>query len=95
MGPNIELHVEELVLHGFEGYNKYMIGEAIEREITRLLQERGLPASFSVETNLGRFNAGNFTVQPNAKAATVGNQIARSVYKGLGNENRGSTESRK
>ena len=95
MQPNIELHIEELVLHGFDGYNQYQIGEAIEREITRLLQERGLPASFNVERNVGRLNAANFTVQQNAKAMSVGNQIAQSIYNGLGNENAGSTESRK
>lgn len=95
MHPTIELHIEELVLHGFEGYNKHQIGEAIEREIARLLQERGLPASFSMEANLGRLNAGSLTMQPNAKAATVGSQIAQSVYKGLGSENAGSAESGK
>ena len=95
MQPNIELYIEELVLHGFEGYNQYGIGEAIEREITRLLQERGLPASFSAEINVGHLNAGGITVQPNAQANTVGNQIAQSIYKGLGNESTASTESRK
>lgn len=95
MQPTIELHIEELVLHGFEGYDKYLIGEAIEREITRLLQERGLPASFSREGTVRRLNAGNFTVQTNSKAAAVGSQIAQSVYKGFGNENAGGTESGK
>lgn len=95
MQPHIELHIEELVLHGFEGYNQYGIGEAIEREIARLLQERGLPAAFSAGINVDHLNAGTFTVQPNAQANTVGNQIAQSIYKGLGNESTASSESRK
>lgn len=90
MQPNIELHIEELVLHGFTGYGAYHIAEAVEREITRLLQERGLPPSFSMETNVEHLNAVNFNMQQNDKAASIGNSIAKSVYQGLQNENSGS-----
>lgn len=80
---NIELHIEELVLHCFSGHNVYQIGGTLEREITRLLQEQGLPAGFSVAANVGRLNAGSFHLQAGAKAAAVGNNIANSVYQGF------------
>lgn len=86
MLQNIELHIEELVLHGFGNHNAYRIGSAIEQEITRLLQERGLPAAFYSNSDVEHLNAGKFNMQPNAKAAMVGNNIANSVYKGLQND---------
>lgn len=83
MQQNIELHIEELVLHGFTGYNAYDISEAVQLEITRLLQERGLPTNLPVKANIEHLDAGNFSLQPGAKAKSVGNHIARSVYKGF------------
>ncbi len=31
---NIELHIEELVLHGFSPNDRHAIGEAVQRELT-------------------------------------------------------------
>jgi len=83
MHPHIELHIEELVLHGFQDTNAYQIGEAVQGEIRRLLQERGLPANFSGNLQIDRLNAGTFTLSSPHKAAAIGNGIANSVYKGL------------
>ena len=44
---NIELHIEELVLHGFEPGDRHRIGEAIERELARLFAEQGTPPSLA------------------------------------------------
>jgi SpoVK/Ycf46/Vps4 family AAA+-type ATPase len=87
---DIELHIDELVLDGFENYNAHQIGSAIEQEITRLLQEQGLPAGFYSNIDVEHLNAGKFSMQPEAKAGSVGNNIAHSVYKGLQRENHNS-----
>ncbi len=86
MPQTIELHIEELVLHGFTAYNAHQIGDAVEREITRLLLERGLPPALSTDINLGRLNAGSFNIQSGAKAEVVGNSIANSIYQPLQSE---------
>lgn len=83
MKPDIELHIEELVLHGLSNHNAYQIGDAVQSEIARLLQEQGWPAGLSKELTIERLNARSFQLQPNAGAATVGHDIAHSVYKGL------------
>jgi len=41
----IELHVEELVLEGFAPAERHAVADAFERELSRLLAERGLPAA--------------------------------------------------
>jgi hypothetical protein len=89
MKPDIELHIEELVLHGFSNYNKYQIGQAVEREISRLLQEQGLPGTLSRHINFEHIDAGTFTLRPDSKAEIVGNNIANSVFKPLQNEKSG------
>ena len=44
---NIELHIEELVLHGFAPKDRYTIGEAVQRELSRLFAEQGVHSSLS------------------------------------------------
>ncbi len=83
MNNNIELHIEELVLHGFPGANAYEVGDAVQREIGRLLQERGLPANLPGNLHIDRLNGGTFTLSSPHQAIAIGNGIADSVYKGL------------
>ena len=86
MAQDIELHIEQLVLHGFAGYNKYQIAQAVEQEITRLLQEGGFSGAHGQNINPEGFSAGTFTIQPDAKAEVIGKNIANSVYKPLQSE---------
>jgi hypothetical protein len=80
----IELHVEELVLEGFAPAERHAVADAFERELSRLLAERGLPsaregaggAAFDVD-------AGSVRIAPGTRAGAAGAQIARAVYGGL------------
>jgi hypothetical protein len=77
---NIELHIEELVLHGFVASDRYLIGEALQQELTRLLTEKGLPSSLAQGGEIARINAGEFEVQLGAKPEIIGVQIAHLIY---------------
>lgn len=83
MQPNIELHIDELVFHGFAPHQATNLGEIVQRELTRLLQEQGLPSNLATDVVIGRLNAGSFTIQPTAKQEAIGVNIANSVYKGF------------
>ncbi len=78
---NIELHIEELVLHGFSPGDRYRIGEAVELELTRLLTEHGISSSLSHGGELARLEGGTFNAAPNSKAEAIGSQVAQSVYR--------------
>ncbi len=80
---NIEVHIEELVLHGFAPKDRYAIGEAVQRELTRLFAEQGIHPSLSQGYDRGHLDGGTFHVQPGAKSDTIGTQVAQSVYGGL------------
>ena len=80
---NIELHIEELVLHGFAHGDRYRIGEAVEQELTRLLADRGVPESLAQGGEVANVDGGVFEVAPGARADVVGAQVAQAAYGGL------------
>jgi len=79
----VELHIEELVLHGFAPGDRYRIAEAVQAELTRLFTEQGVPSSLAASDEITRLDAGAFPVAENSKAAVVGAQVAQVVYGGL------------
>jgi hypothetical protein len=83
MKQNIELHIEELVLHGFAAKDRYAIGEAVQRELTRLFTEQGVHPSLGKGHEVAKLDGGAFQVKEGAKADAIGEQVARSVYGGL------------
>lgn len=81
---NIELRIDELVLHGFESADHRHIGEAVERELARLFVEEGVPPSLVREAGIDRVDGGTFEAQPGSGAEAIGAHLARAVYRGLG-----------
>ena len=79
---NIELHIEELVLHGFSPRERYAIGEAVQRELTRLFTEQGIHPSLR-QGRIARLDGGSIQVKQGTKADAIGKQVAQSVYGGM------------
>jgi hypothetical protein len=77
--PNIELHIEELVLHGVDPADRFGIGDAVELELTRLLATSQISAHGDVE----RINSGTRRLSTSANATTIGTEVARAVHGGL------------
>jgi hypothetical protein len=80
---NIELHIEELILHGFAPGDGHRIGAAVEAELTRLFVEQGVPPSLAQGGEMPRLDGGRFEVAPGSRAEVIGAQVARTVYGGL------------
>lgn len=83
-GGRIELHIEELVLHGFAPGDRYAIGDALERELARLFDDRGIPVSLRSQNATDRMKGASFNAAHNAKPQAIGRQIAQAVYQGFG-----------
>lgn len=83
---SVELHIEELVLHGFSHGDRYRIASAVEQEVARLLAEQGLPSSFGETTTAGRVDAGTFRVAPGGNPEQTGAGIGQTIYGGLSRE---------
>ena len=86
MQPNIELYIDELVLHGLSVHDRYAIAEAVQNELTRLFTEQGIPSSISEQKNILSLKAGTFNFQQHSDDVAVGNNIGSSIYKGFTND---------
>jgi len=84
MKPNIELHIEELILRGFRNEDRYRITAAVEAELSRLLAEQGITTPLEASLERSRIDGGTFKVAHDTPVEAVGTHIARNVYGGLG-----------
>jgi hypothetical protein len=84
---SVELHIDELVLHGFSPSDRYPIADAIQRELTRLFIQEGLPPSVAVEGEVARVDGGAFRVAASgtqeSRQESAGERVARAIYGGL------------
>ena len=81
--PMLELHIEELVLHGFPVSQHRSIGDAVQKELTRLIEEQGMPSLTTRPVSLERLNAGSFKTAKQATAPVIGRQLARQIHQQL------------
>ena len=81
--PSIELHIDELVLHGFASGDRYAIGDAVEHELARLLGQQGIPSSLQSESAIDEIKGAIFNVPHNVKPPAIGSQIAHAIYGSL------------
>ncbi|HEV8515747.1 MAG TPA: hypothetical protein VGQ59_20835 [Cyclobacteriaceae bacterium] len=91
----VELHIEELILHGFPRNERYSIGEAIEADLTRLFTEQGIPQLFSAGGSIPTLNAGTINLNSRPRAVSIGNNIASAVYKGFTDGRSGNAQNEK
>jgi hypothetical protein len=75
-----ELHIAELVLHGFAPQDRLAIADSLELEFGRLIGERGAPRLFKRPARLERLEPAMFKVAPGAGPLAVGAQIAQTLY---------------
>jgi hypothetical protein len=75
---NIELQIEELVLHDLPYDQRHRVAAAIEQALARLLAERGAPPGFT--EGMPPIEGGTVRVNPNLTAESMGMQVADSIY---------------
>ncbi len=81
--PSLELHIGELVLHGFAPSDRRPIQEALQAELQGLFTEQGLPQPLAQSGERPRMDAGEFRLAAHSRAEIVGRQIARTLYEGF------------
>lgn len=77
---NIELHINELVLHGFLRSEQHRIGEAVRQELLRQFSERDIPDTLIRHGDVSRLNAGSIQMGQGARPERIGMQVAQAVY---------------
>jgi hypothetical protein len=82
--PDVNLHIDALVLDGFSPGDRYRIGEAVRLELARLLSEQGVPRPLTRGGALTRLDGGAFEAAPDSRAEVMGARVAQQTYEGLG-----------
>jgi hypothetical protein len=80
---NLELHIEQLVLHGFGPELAHGLGAVVEQELQRLLAQQHSTV-FSSNAELPRIDAGAFELTPGAGSQQLGTALAQAIYAGMG-----------
>jgi hypothetical protein len=85
-GPNIQLHIDRLILDGLsvDRLQSAHVQAAVEAELTRMLVENGLGSDLQAGGALPNVRTGAIQITTNSKPAHVGTLIAQSVYNGIG-----------
>lgn len=76
----IEIHVEELILHGVEPANRWLVADAFEQELRGLLGVNGVPfvwLSSPQQIEGAKLSSANLKLP-----AQTGAAIARATYRG-------------
>lgn len=77
---NVELHIEELVLHGFAPGERHNISDAVERELERLFSEQGAPSQLSLSAEIVDLDGGSFEAAQGSRPEVIGSQVAQALY---------------
>ncbi len=81
--PNIDLHIDRLVLDGFAHVDRARLGASVEAELGRLFAQQGGASSLGPDGHTPRLDGGTFQAAPGAGADALGRQIAQRVYRGV------------
>jgi len=81
--PSVELHIDELVLHGFAPTERHAIGDTVESELRELLvKQQSLPLSLA-NREIDRIDAGEFEIASGGAAPTSGRRVAEAINRAL------------
>jgi len=83
---NITVHIERLILDGIALPQRHrpVVQAAMEEELARLLAIDGLSIDFQQRHVQQRVQAGVLEVKDNDEPTVLGRNIARAVYRGIG-----------
>jgi hypothetical protein len=79
----IDFRIEELILEGFPAAYRGQIAEVIQRELTQIFTDRGMPPDWSQNRDLGRLDGVSFNFSPGASVETVGAQVASAIAENI------------
>jgi hypothetical protein len=83
---NIKLHIDRLILDGIAipHSQRPLLQAAVEAELSRLITAEGLSSQLMNDGAIPQVSASNLPLNPNSSPTQLGQQIAQSVYGGIG-----------
>jgi len=79
---NLELHIDQLILHDVDSLQRRRIAAAIEQALTQMFAEQGVPRDLSAEAVT--IDSSTIHIHTGASADVIGAQVAQSIYSQIG-----------
>lgn len=76
----LDLRIEELILHDLPSHQRHAVAASIERELTRLFAENGVPPAWNGNADI---QVGEISITATGRPEIIGTQVAQSIYSGL------------
>jgi len=85
---NINLHIERLIVDdlGIQPQQRDELKAAVAAAIRRQIVSQGIGSTMQAETSRSSVSGGSFSIENNPSIESLGQQIAQSVYGGIGCE---------
>lgn len=80
----LEIRIDELVLHGFGHLDRADVRRAVEAGLHRRFMQGGVPALLSRGGRVERLDGGTFTARPGAEGTDVGGRVAEAIHRSTG-----------
>jgi hypothetical protein len=94
MKPNIEVHIDRLVIENISVSNLHLLKEAIEQQLAEHFSSEGLSSSLTQDQDFSivkgesiQFQTGDMNMHGDFNSVAVGKGLADSVYNRLKNIN--------
>ena len=80
----VEIHLEQLVLDGFDPRDRHRIAGAVESGLARLFENQSVdPQRLAAMGDRLKINAGRIVIPAGGSPDGIGAQIASAVFEGL------------
>ena len=79
----LELHIEELMLDGFDPRDRHRIADELQRSLTLLLSESQAGAIERQDGQIERLDAGTVSIPRGASSSDVGSRVAGAITQAL------------
>ena len=79
----VVLHIDRLVLKGFEHEHRHGIAEGLQQELSRMFADPQAAQQLMANGDVARLRVGNIHIGKNSKPQRVGSQVAEGIGKGM------------
>lgn len=83
MTQDIEIYIERIVLEGFGNLNRRELNQYIQKHLTAMLAEQGLPQTLTDMGEVNKLNGGQIHLPSKQTTENIGISIAGGIYQGI------------
>lgn len=78
----IEIHIEEIVLHGVPPSDRHAVADALQVELAALVARHGVEGLLARPDALAHQTPPRVAISEGARLASVGREVARAIHRG-------------